>query len=143
MGDLDGDVKQLKKTFYKLKGEMRFQRRLREEDKKNSSTSREILVRGPLCQYVAALATIIEIDKDISMLAPSVDRILMDVVVQATVLLLVNTSSVQAHRQVVTKATLRTYYTSVVTQVTLVPTGPHIETSGGPAPLVGVWGLSL
>lgn len=104
----------MKKTFFKLKGEVKFQRRLREEDKKNSSTSREILVRGPLCQYVATLATTVEVDKDISMLAPSVDSILMDVVVQATVLLLVNTSSVQAHRQVVAKATLRTYSTSVV-----------------------------
>ena len=41
VGDLEEDVKELKKTVTKLEGEVRFQRRMREEDRKKSGTKRE------------------------------------------------------------------------------------------------------
>ena len=41
VGDLEEDVKELKKTIAKLEGEVMFQMRMREEDRKNSGTKRE------------------------------------------------------------------------------------------------------
>ena len=38
--DLEEDVKELKETVMKLEGEVMFQKRMREEDRKNSGTKR-------------------------------------------------------------------------------------------------------
>ena len=87
VGDWEEDVKELKKTIGKLKnvahelkmkfgfleGEVKFQKRMREEDRKNTGTKREGLTR-PHWQDVVCQATSVKVDKSVSMVAPVVDR---------------------------------------------------------------------
>ena len=129
-------MKELKKTIVKLKGEVRFQKKMRKEDRKNSGTKREGFM-GPYWRDVACQATPVGVDKSVGAVAVVVDRKPRDVAVQAAVPLLVSTSGVQTDGQVEAVDTLQPSYASVVTQMTLVPTGPRNGTSGGPVPPSG------
>ena len=133
VGDLEEDVKELKKTVAKLEGEVRFRKRLRVEDKKNSGTNREGLF--PCWRDVGCQATPVGVDKSVGAVAPVVDRKPRDVAVQAAVPRLVSTSGVQTDGQVEAVVTPKPSYASVATQATLVPTGPRDGASGGPVPL--------
>ena len=136
VGDLEEDVNELKKTVAKLEGEVRFQKRMSEEDRKNTGTKREGLI-GPYWRDVACQATSVGVDKSVGAVAPVVDRKSRYVAVQAAVALLVSTSSVQTDGQVEAVATPKPSYASVATLATLVPTGPRNGTSGGPVPPAG------
>ena len=136
VGDLEEDMKELKKTVTKLKGEARFQKRMREEDRKNSGTKREGFM-GPYRRDIACQATPTGVDKSVGAVAPVVDRKLRDVAVQAAIPLLVSTSGWQTDGQVEAVATPKLSYTSVATQATLLPAVPRTGTSGGPVPLAG------
>ena len=150
VGDLEEDVKELKKTIAKLEmeahemkvkfgfleGEVKFQKRMREEDRKNLGTKREGLT-GPHWRDVACQATPVGVDKSVSVVAPVVDRKARDVAVQAAVPILVSTSGVQTDGQGEAEATPKPSYASVATPSTLVPTGPRNGTSGGPVPPAG------
>ena len=156
VGDLEEDVKELNKTIGKLEkeahelkvkfgfleGEVKFQQRKREEDRKNSGTKREGLT-GPRWRDVACHATPVGVDKSVSAVAPVVDGKSRDVAVQAAVSLLVSMSSVQTDRQVAVEATTRLSYASIAIHATLVPTRLRSGISGGPVPPLGVRGLSL
>ena len=93
VGHLEEDVKELKKTIAKLEGEVRFLKRMREEDRKNSGTKRKGFF-GPYWQEVACQATPVGVDKSVGVVAPVVGRKPRDVAVQAAVPLLVSTSGV-------------------------------------------------
>ena len=136
VGDLEEDVKELRKKVEWLKGQVRFQKRVREEDRKNSGMKREGFM-GPQWRDVAGQATTVRVDKSVGAVASVVDRTPRDVAVQATVPLLLSTSSVQTDGQVIAEATSKPSYASVVTQMTLVPTGLRNGTSGGPVPPAG------
>ena len=135
-------MKELKKTVVKLEGGVRFQKKMREEDRKNSRTKREGFM-GPYWRDVVCQATPVEVYKSVGVVAPVVDRKPRDVAVQAAVPLLVSTSGVQTDGQVEAVATLKPSYALVKTKATLMPTGPRNGTSGGPVPTAGVRGLSL
>ena len=109
VGDLEENMKELKKTIAKLKGEVRFQQKIREEDRKNSGTKRVGLF-GPYWRDVACQATAVGVDKSVGAVAPVVDRKPRDVAVQAVVPLLVSTSGVQTDGQVEAVATPKTSY---------------------------------
>ena len=127
-GDLEEDVKELKKTIgklekeaHELKGkfgfleeEVKFQKRIREEDRKNSDTKREGLT-GPHWQHVACQATPVRVHKSADAVAPVVDRKPTDVEVQEAVPLMVSTSGVQTDGQVVAEATVKPSNASVMT----------------------------
>ena len=136
VGDLEEDVKELKKTVAKLEGEVRFQKKMREEDRKNSGTKREDFW-GPRWRDVACQATPVGVDKSVGAVAPVLDREPRDVAVQAAVPLLVSTSGVQTDRQGEAVVTPRPSYASVATQATLVTIGPRNGASGGPVPPTG------
>ena len=136
VGDLEEDVKELKKTVAKLEGEVRFLKRMREEDRKNSGTKREGLM-GPYWRNVAYQAAFFGVDKSVGAVAPVVDRKPRDVALHAAVPLLVSTSSVQTDGQVEEVATPKPSYASVATKATLVPTGPRHGTGEGPVPPSG------
>ena len=133
---LEEQVKRLKKTIAKLEGEVRFQKKMRAEDKKNSDTKR-VDFWGPRWQDAACQATSVGADKGIGTMAPVVDRKPKNVAGHAAVPLLVSTFDVQTDEQVVAEATIKPFYTLVATQVTLVPTVQRNETSGGPVPPAG------
>ena len=80
VGDLVEDVKELKKSVAKLEGEVRFQKRIREEDRRHSGTKREELM-GPYWRDVACQATPAGVDKSVGAVAPVVDRNPRDVAV--------------------------------------------------------------
>ena len=143
MGDLEEDVKELKRTVGKLEREMRVLKSLRDDDKKNHSTQRKHPMFGPCWWDVAGQATPDGVEKRIGSVAPLVDRKHRDVAVQAVVLLLVRTSGGRTDGQVVAETTARPSYTSVATQGTLVPTETRNGSSGGPGPPSGGRGLSL
>ena len=129
-------MKELKKTIDKLEGEVRFQKRMRVENRKNSDTKREGFM-GPHWWHVAYQATPVGVDKSARVVAPVVDRKPRDVAVQAAVPLLVSTSGVQTDGQVDAVATLQPSYASVATQATFVPTEPRDGTRGGSVSLAG------
>ena len=136
IGELEEDVKELKKKVKWLEGKVRFQMRVREEDRKNSGTKREGFMRPQLWD-VACQATTVRVDKGVGAVAPVVDRKVRDVAVQAAVPFFGSTSGVQTDGQVVAEDTAKTPYTSAATQATFVPTEPRNETSGGPVPPAG------
>ena len=80
VGDLEEDVKELKKSTAKLEGEVRFQKRMREEDRKNSGTQREGFMR-PYWRDVACQATTVGVNRGVGTVAPVVDRKPRDVLV--------------------------------------------------------------
>ena len=134
--DLEEEVKELKKKVKWLEGQVRFQKRMREEDKKNSGTKREGFT-GPQWRDVACQATPVGVDKSVGAVAPVVDRKPRDVAVHAAVPLLVSTSGVQTDGRVEAVAPSRPSYALVATQATLVPTGPRNGPSEGLVPLAG------
>ena len=136
IGELEKEAHELKVKYGFLEGEVKFQKRMREEERKNSGTKREGLTR-PHWRDVACQATPVGVDKSVGVVAPDVDRKLRDVAVQAGVPLLVSTSGMQTDTQVVAVVTLKPSYVSLATQATLVLTGPRNGTSGGPVPLSG------
>ena len=80
VGDLEEDVKELKKTVTNLEGEVRFQKKMREEDRKNSGTNRGGLFE-PCWRDMACQATPVGVDKSVGAVAPVVDRKPRDVTV--------------------------------------------------------------
>ena len=90
---MEEQVKGWKKTVAKLEGEVRFQKKMRAEDKKNSDTKR-VDCWGPRWQDAACQATSVGADKGISTTAPVVDRKPKDVAGQVAVPLLVSTFDV-------------------------------------------------
>ena len=83
VGDLEEDVKELKKTIVELEGEVGRQKRLREEDRKNSGTKRGEGLFEPCWRDVACQATPVGVKKCVGGVAPVVDRKPRDVAVQA------------------------------------------------------------
>ena len=136
VGDLEEDVKELRKKVKWWEGQVRVQVKGRAYDKRNSGTKREGLM-GPQWRDVACQATHVGVDKSVGAVAPVVDRKPRDVVVHAAVPLLMSTSSMQIDGQVEAVATPKPSYASVVTQATLVPTGPRNGTGRGSVPPVG------
>ena len=134
VGDLEEDVKKLKKTIAKSEGEVRVQKSLREDDRKNHGTKREHPMFGPCWRDAAYQAAPVGVDKSVGAEPPILNRKPRDVAVQGAVPLLVSTSSVQTDGQVAVEATMKPSYTSVATQGTPVPTGSRNGTSGGPVP---------
>ena len=148
VGDLEEDVKELRKKVEWLEGRVRVQVKGRAYDTRNSGTQREGFM-GTQWWDVACQAIPVGVDKSVGAVAPVVDRKPRDVVVQVAVPLLVSTSSMQTYGQVEAVAIPKPSYGSVATQATLVPAGARKGTSGGPVPLgggagpqpVGVWTL--
>ena len=136
VGDLEEDVKELRKKVEWLEGQKRYYVRLREEDRKNSGTKREGFM-GPQWRDVACQATPLVVVKSVGVVAPVVDKEPRDVAFQAAVPLSGSTSSVQIERQVGAVLTPKPSYALVATQATLVPTGPRNGTGGGPVPPAG------
>ena len=137
VGDLEEDVKELRKAVAKLEGEVKVQKWMVEETRKNSGTKREFPMFGPCWRDAACQAAPVRVDKGVGAVAPVVDRNPRDAAVQAAVPLLVSTSGVQTDGQVVAEATPKPSYASVATQATLVPTRPRNGTRGGPVPPSG------
>ena len=136
IGKLEKETHELTVKVGYLEGEVKFQKRMWEEHRKNSDTKRERLT-GHHWRDVACQATPVGVDKSIGAVAPIVDRKPRDVAVQAAVPLLVSTSSMQTDEQVEAVATPKPFYASVATQGMLVPTGPRHGTSEGPVPPAG------
>ena len=84
VGDLEEDVKQLKKTIGRLEGDLRIEKRLREQDQKNSGMKR-VGMYGRLWRDAACQATAVGVDKSVGVVAPVVDRKPRDVAVQMPV----------------------------------------------------------
>ena len=126
-------MKELRKKVKWLEGQVRFRKRVREEDRNDSGTKREGFM-GPQWRDVACQAMPVGVDKSVGAVAPVMDREPKDVAVQAAVPLVVSTSGMQTDSQVEAVATPKPSYASVATQATLVPTRLRNLTSEGPVP---------
>ena len=81
MGDLEGEVEELNKTIVKLQGRVKFQKRIMEQTKRNSSSRRENWMVHPIWLDLASQATPIRVEEGIGVVAPVGNRKPRDIAV--------------------------------------------------------------